>query len=52
MCIRDRAEPDAPRMIALDEAFAGIDEEMRGKLMGLTVAFDLDVILTLSLIHI
>ncbi|MCB1027978.1 MAG: hypothetical protein KDB24_09475, partial [Microthrixaceae bacterium] len=29
-----------------DEAFAGIDEEMRGKLMGLTVAFDLDVILT------
>ena len=42
----DRAEPDAPRMIALDEAFAGIDEEMRGKLMGLTVAFDLDVILT------
>ncbi|MEZ5382430.1 MAG: TIGR02680 family protein [Microthrixaceae bacterium] len=42
----DRAEPTAPRMIALDEAFAGIDEEMRGKLMGLTVAFDLDVILT------
>ena len=42
----DRADPTAPRMIALDEAFAGIDEEMRGKLMGLTVAFDLDVILT------
>ena len=42
----DRAEPTAPRLIALDEAFAGIDEAMRGELMGLTVRFDLDVIMT------
>jgi hypothetical protein len=41
-----RAEGNAPRLIALDEAFAGIDEAMRGELMGLTVKFDLDVIMT------
>lgn len=40
------AKPDAPRLIALDEAFAGIDERMRGELMGLLVRFDLDVIMT------
>lgn len=42
----DRADPGAPRLVALDEAFAGIDEAMRGDLLGLTVAFDLDVLLT------
>lgn len=42
----DRATPTAPRLIALDEAFAGIDEAMRGELMGLTVGFDLDVVMT------
>jgi len=36
----------APRLIALDEAFAGIDEGMRADLMGLLVRFDLDVIMT------
>jgi uncharacterized protein (TIGR02680 family) len=41
-----RADPAAPRLVALDEAFAGIDEAMRGELMALTVQFDLDVILT------
>jgi uncharacterized protein (TIGR02680 family) len=41
-----RAHPLAPRLVALDEAFAGIDEAMRGELMGLTVAFDLDLIMT------
>ncbi len=41
-----RANPLAPRLVALDEAFAGIDEAMRGELMGLTVAFDLDLIMT------
>ncbi len=41
-----QADPAAPRLIALDEAFAGIDEVMRGELMGLTVRFDLDVIMT------
>ncbi len=37
---------DGPRLIALDEAFAGIDDDMRGKLMGLLVQLDLDVLLT------
>ncbi len=40
------AEGGAPRLIALDEAFAGIDEGMRADLMGLLVRFDLDVIMT------
>jgi uncharacterized protein (TIGR02680 family) len=40
------AAPGCPRLIALDEAFAGIDEQMRGELMGLLVRFDLDVLLT------
>ncbi len=35
-----------PRIIALDEAFAGIDDQMRGRLMGLLTQLDLDVILT------
>ena len=42
----DAADGTAPRLIALDEAFAGIDEGMRGQLMGLLVGFDLDVLLT------
>ncbi|MGH9277982.1 MAG: SbcC/MukB-like Walker B domain-containing protein, partial [Acidimicrobiales bacterium] len=42
----DAARPGAPRLIALDEAFAGIDEGMRAELMGLLVRFDLDIVLT------
>lgn len=42
----DAAVAGAPRLIALDEAFAGIDEGMRAELMGLLVRFDLDVVLT------
>lgn len=42
----DAAREGAPRTIALDEAFAGIDEGMRAELMGLLVKFDLDVVLT------
>ncbi len=42
----DIAADDAPRLVALDEAFAGIDEGMRAELMGLLVRFDLDVLLT------
>jgi hypothetical protein len=42
----DAAGRGAPRLIALDEAFAGIDEGMRAELMGLLVSFDLDVMLT------
>jgi hypothetical protein len=32
----------APRLVALDEAFAGIDTHLRGPLLGLLVDFDLD----------
>ena len=42
----DAAAESAPRLVALDEAFAGIDEGMRAELMGLLVRFDLDVVLT------
>jgi uncharacterized protein YPO0396 len=40
------AEQSCPRMILLDEAFAGIDERMRAQLLGLLERFDLDFILT------
>ncbi|MBB6119524.1 TIGR02680 family protein [Nocardiopsis algeriensis] len=40
------ARPDCPRLIALDEAFAGIDDRYKPELMGLTVTFDLDVFMT------
>jgi uncharacterized protein (TIGR02680 family) len=40
------AHPAAPRMILLDEAFAGIDERMRAQLLGLLERFDLDFVLT------
>jgi Putative exonuclease SbcCD, C subunit len=40
------ARPEAPRMILLDEAFAGIDERMRALLLGLLERFDLDFVLT------
>ncbi|MGD9997506.1 MAG: TIGR02680 family protein [Ilumatobacteraceae bacterium] len=35
-----------PRLIALDEAFVGIDDKMRARLMGLLTQLDVDVILT------
>ncbi|MEE8524307.1 MAG: TIGR02680 family protein [Thermoanaerobaculia bacterium] len=40
------ARPEAPRLILLDEAFAGIDPGMRGRCMGLLVDFDLDFMMT------
>ncbi len=40
------ARPTAPRLILLDEAFAGIDQGMRGRCMGLLVALDLDFLMT------
>ncbi len=40
------AAPTCPRMILLDEAFAGIDERMRAQLLGLLERFDLDFVLT------
>jgi uncharacterized protein (TIGR02680 family) len=42
----DSARPTAPRIVALDEAFAGIDRPTRGKLMGLLAEFDLDFLMT------
>ena len=36
----------APRLILLDEAFVGIDSDMRGKCMELLAAFDLDFVMT------
>ncbi|MER5217919.1 TIGR02680 family protein [Streptomyces sp. NPDC002838] len=40
------AHPTCPRLIALDEAFAGIDEQYRPDLLALTVKFDLDLFMT------
>jgi uncharacterized protein YPO0396 len=40
------ARDDAPRLILLDEAFVGIDPDMRGKCMDLINVFDLDFLLT------
>ena len=38
--------PHAPRLVMLDEAFAGVDERARAKCLGLLAAFDLDVVMT------
>lgn len=40
------AKAGAPRIILLDEAFAGIDRKMKGRLMGCLRAFDLDFLMT------
>jgi hypothetical protein len=40
------AHEHAPRLILLDEAFVGVDREMRGQCMGLLTAFDLDFVMT------
>ncbi|MDA1051590.1 MAG: SbcC/MukB-like Walker B domain-containing protein [Planctomycetota bacterium] len=40
------ADRDAPRIILMDEAFVGIDNEMRAKFMDLMVQFDLDFMMT------
>jgi hypothetical protein len=40
------AGPQAPRLILLDEAFVGIDADMRAKCMGLIDIFDLDFMMT------
>lgn len=40
------ADEHAPRLIALDEAFVGIDGDMRAKCLDLLVRFDLDVVMT------
>ncbi|MEV6985584.1 TIGR02680 family protein [Sphaerisporangium sp. NPDC051017] len=40
------ARPDAPRLLALDEAFAGVDDTGRSELMSLAAQFDLDLFMT------
>ena len=40
------AKAHCPRMIALDEAFVGIDERYKPDLFGLAVKFDLDLFMT------
>jgi uncharacterized protein (TIGR02680 family) len=40
------ALPSSPRLVALDEAFAGIDDDTQTALFGLTSEFDLDLFLT------
>ncbi|MFD4367460.1 TIGR02680 family protein [Rhodococcus sp. NPDC058521] len=42
----DSADPHAPRLLALDEAFAGVDDNGRAELLGLSVQFDLDLFMT------
>jgi len=42
----ESAVETAPRLILLDEAFAGIDRETRGQLMGLLAEFGLDFVMT------
>ena len=40
------AKDHCPRMVALDEAFVGIDERYKPDLFGLAVKFDLDLFMT------
>ncbi len=40
------ARLDAPHLLMLDEAFAGIDDSQRGDCMGMLVDLDLDMVLT------
>jgi uncharacterized protein YPO0396 len=40
------AGEQAPRLVMLDEAFAGIDDDSRAKCMGLLAQFDLDFMMT------
>lgn len=40
------AGPLAPRLILLDEAFAGVDDDSRAKSLGLLATFDMDVVMT------
>jgi hypothetical protein len=40
------AAPTCPRLLALDEAFVGVDDNGRRELLGLTAQFDLDLFMT------
>jgi uncharacterized protein (TIGR02680 family) len=43
---KSAGNPFAPRLIALDEAFAGVDDDSRAKCLGLLATFDMDVVMT------
>jgi uncharacterized protein (TIGR02680 family) len=43
---KSAGHPFAPRLIALDEAFAGVDDDSRAKCLGLLATFDMDVVMT------
>jgi uncharacterized protein (TIGR02680 family) len=43
---KSAGNPHAPRLIALDEAFAGVDDDSRAKCLGLLATFDMDVVMT------
>ena len=43
---KSAGNPHAPRLIALDEAFAGVDDDARAKCLGLLATFDMDVVMT------
>ena len=43
---RSASKPYAARLVTLDEAFAGVDDDSRAKSLGLLRAFDLDVVMT------
>jgi uncharacterized protein (TIGR02680 family) len=42
----ETAHEHAPRLVLLDEAFAGVDDDSRAKCLGLLDSFDLDYVLT------
>ncbi|MCP2323443.1 hypothetical protein HDA40_001950 [Hamadaea flava] len=47
--VRDTMEPvrpGCPRLILLDEVFAGVDEDMRGELFDLVTSLDMDLVAT------
>jgi uncharacterized protein (TIGR02680 family) len=46
-----RSVPGAPRVILLDEAFAGIDETGRSSCLALCVHYDLDLFMTSEILH-
>jgi uncharacterized protein YPO0396 len=40
------AQPTAPRLVLMDEVFAGVDDDSRSKSIGLLSTFDLDFVMT------
>jgi uncharacterized protein YPO0396 len=42
---KSAGNPYVPRLVALDEAFAGVDDDARAKCLGLLATFDMDVVM-------